>query len=219
MAGVAWTSQWTAGVAVAASGSSTMSTKLWVPAGGSVHDKPGETLAPLQAYFTGIAPSGSKAVLVSGKPWVGCGLAAGVDCARELTDCETIATKRKQAKRSVKNDREFRKRALVRIFWPTEFAPNCGYRNMLRGVGTSVKKAGGDSKHLLGNSSRRADEQRGLKPSATAAQPKLAATGASTFAVFLDGRGALEHCLVIVPRYHGTLFSIRRHNGAGTIRG
>src|ERR1700677_1847125 len=105
-----------------------MSTKLWVPAGGAVHDKRGETLAPLQAYFTGIAPSGSKAVLVSWKPWVGCGLAAGVDCARELTDCETMATKRRQAKRSVKNDREFRKRVLVLIFWPTAFPPNFVYR-------------------------------------------------------------------------------------------
>jgi hypothetical protein len=56
---------------------------------------------------------------------------------------------------------------------------------MLRGVGTSVKKAGGDSKHLLGNFFAKSDEERGPKPTATAAQLKLAATGVNTFAVFL----------------------------------
>jgi hypothetical protein len=91
-----------------------MRTKLWVPAGGSVQARPGEMLAPLQAYLTGIAPSGSKAVLVRWKPWVACGLAlAGDDCAKAFFDCEEIITKRTQASPSGKNDRTFRKLPLV----------------------------------------------------------------------------------------------------------
>src|SRR5436309_4391743 len=59
--------QWTH-VPTGASGSSTMRTRLFVPAGDAVHSSGGETSGPSPVYLAGIIAPAPKAGLVSAKP-------------------------------------------------------------------------------------------------------------------------------------------------------